>query len=168
MTPLRMRAAVAMSTTALLVAGGAAALTLQPASAVTADPTPPVPDGNSPGTGDDAYKSDDPFVDHGTGPAKIPPATIIAQSFKFFPTKLTAKPGQKLTLDNQDIAIHNVQTLKGKVKVKSKDAAGGQKVTFKAPKAAGTYKVGCYYHQSMLVDLIVKGKKAAAKPKAKP
>jgi plastocyanin len=169
MKPLRMRAAVAMSTTALLIAGGTAALTLEPASAVPADdPTPPVPDGNSPGTGDDAYKADDPFVDHGNGPKNIPANTIIAMSFKFFPNKITVKPNQKLTFDNQDIAIHNIQTAKKPYKIKTKDAAGGEKVTFNAPKAAGKYPTVCYYHQSMLLDIIVKGKKGAKKPAAKP
>lgn len=163
MIRFRTRAAVAVTTAALFAAGGTAVFTLQSASAApTDDPppatSPPTPDGNSPGTGGDAYKSDDPFVDHGNKPKKIAANTIVAQSFQLFPGKLTTTPGHKIVFDNQDIAIHNIQTLKGKVKVKSPDAQPGKKVAFKAPKKAGIYNVGCYYHQSMVMKLIVKKK----------
>jgi hypothetical protein len=178
MTRLRMRAAAA-ATTALLAAGGTAAFTLQSASAAPTDDNPvsslltpllgggqpapappadkpPTPDGNSPGTGGDAYKPDDPFVDHGSKPTQVPPGTIIAQSFALFPAKLVTTPGQEITLDNQDVATHNIQTLEGKIKVKSPDAQPHKKVIFKAPTKPGTYDVGCYYHQSMVMKIVVK------------
>lgn len=169
-----MRAVVAATTTVLLAAGGTAAFTLQSASAAPTDDNPvtallaPVlggaaapdkpatPDNNSPGTGGDAYKPGDPFVDNGEKPTNIPAGTIIAKSFALFPEKLTIGPGQEITLDNQDVATHNIQTLEGKVKIKSPDAVQHSKVTFKAPAKAGKYDVGCYYHQSMIMTIVVK------------
>ena len=71
------------------------------------------------------------------------------------------RPGNALSDGIEGRALHPEQTATRTVK-----PGTSEKVTFKAPKAPGTYKVGCYYHQSMLVDLIVKGKKGA-KPKAK-
>lgn len=172
MTRFRMRAAVAAATTVLLAAGGTAAFTSASASAVStednpvagllapllgaAENKPPVPDGDSPGTGGDAYKPGDPFVDNGEKPTNIPAGTIIAKSFALFPEKLTTTPGQEITLDNQDVATHNIQTLDGKVKVKSPDAVQHSKITFKAPAKAGKYDVGCYYHQSMIMTIVVK------------
>jgi plastocyanin len=168
MTRFRMRAVLAASTTAAVAAAATAALSLQAASAAPTEADPvttlleslspkaPTPDGNSPGTGGDAYKEGDPFVDQGKEPTNIPAGTVVAQSFKFFPDKLNATPGQELTLDNQDVAIHNVQTDGKKPKIKSADAESKQKVTFKAPTKAGKYEAFCFYHQSMLVDIIVK------------
>lgn len=180
MSRLRMRAAVAATTTVLLAAGATAAFALQSASASPTDDNPvasllapllgqqtppantppaggaPAPDGNSPGTGGDAYKPDDPFVDHGDKPVEVPPGTIIAQSFQLFPAKLVVTPGQVITFDNQDVATHNIQTLEGKVKIKSPDAEPHKKITFKAPAKTGKYDVGCYYHQSMIMTIVVK------------
>lgn len=168
MTRLRARAALAATTTVVLAAACTAALTIQSASAAPTEADPvttllesfspksPTPEGNSPGTGGDAYKEGDPFVDQGKEPTNIPPGTIIAQSFKFFPGKINATPGQEITLDNQDVAIHNVQTDGKKPTIKSADAESKQKVTFKAPMKPGKYEAFCFYHQSMIVDIIVK------------
>jgi plastocyanin len=170
MTRLRTRTAVAATVTVLLAAGGTAAFTLQSASAARADDNPvtallapllgggqaPTPDGDSPGTGGDAYKPGDPFVDNGEAPTNIPAATIIAKSFALYPATLKATPGQEITFDNEDVATHNIQTLEGKVKIKSPDAVQHSKVTFKVPTKAGKYDVGCYYHQSMVMTIVVK------------
>jgi plastocyanin len=171
MSRVRTRAAVAAATTVLLAVGGTAVLTSQSASAAPTEDNPvasllaglmpqenkpPVPDGNSPGTGGDAYKPGDPFVDNGEKPTNIPAGTIVAKSFQLFPATLKVSPGQEITLDNQDVATHNIQTLEGKVKVKSPDAEQHQKVTFKAPTKAAKYEVGCYYHQSMIMTIVVK------------
>lgn len=168
MTRLRMRATVAATTTALLVAGATAAFTVQSASAeenpvmalvgplLGQEAKPPTPDGNSPGTGGDAYKPDDPFVDNGEAPADIPAGTVVAKQFTFYPAKITVTPGQEITLDNRDVAIHNIQTNGKKPVMKSKDAENGQKVTVKAPMKPGKYEAFCFYHQSMIVDVTVK------------
>jgi plastocyanin len=171
MNRFRMRTTLAATTTALVAAAAMAAFALPNASAAPAeeDPVgallgtltgqsakPPVPDGNSPGTGGDAYKPDDPFVDNGEAPKDIPLGTVVAKQFAFFPTKMTVTPGQEITLDNRDVAIHNIQTDGKKPIMKSKDAENGQKVTVKAPAKAGKYEAFCFYHQSMLVDITVK------------
>jgi plastocyanin len=160
-TPTRFRAAVAVTTTALLAAGASASFALQPASAaphVAVVPADEPCTDTAPGVCD-AYKPGDPFVDDGSAPKNIPKGTLVAASFKFFPAKVTAKKGATVTFDNRDIAIHNVQTakkVKGKYQILSKDAAGGEKTKFKVPKKAGKFKVICFYHQSMVSTIIVK------------
>lgn len=112
--------------------------------------------GNSaPGTGADAYDPNDPFVGNKT--VKAPPLTVVTASFAFTPKKITVKPGEEWTLDNQDIATHNIETRgKNPGKIKSPDALPGKKATFKMPTKKGTYKTVCFYHQAMELDIVVK------------
>jgi plastocyanin len=110
---------------------------------------------NAPGTGADAYDPNDPFV--GNKSVKAPPLTVVTASFAFTPKKITVKPGEQWTLDNQDIATHNIETRgKNPGKIKSPDALPGKKATFKMPTKKGTYKTVCFYHQAMELDIVVK------------
>lgn len=112
-------------------------------------------DNTSPGTGADAYDPNDPFV--GNKSVKAPPLTVVTASFAFTPTKITVKPGQKWTLDNQDIATHNIETRGANPgKIKSPDADPGKKVSFAMPTKKGTYKTVCFYHQAMELTIVVK------------
>ena len=118
-------------------------------------------DNTSPGTGADAYKTNDPYV---TGQVtKAAPKTIVFSGFAFVPTEITAKPGEEWTEDNQDIATHNISSekfLAANPKSKGGDIAPdvdpGKKATFKMPTKPGTYKVVCFYHQNMTATITVK------------
>lgn len=115
---------------------------------------------NAPGTGADAYKSDDPYVP-GNTKATEGPKEIVAADVAFVSKTYKAKAGETWTFRNADVLNHNVQTddedpnYKNPMKFKSPDAAGGQKVTFKMPTKPGKYKVLCYYHQNMTATVTV-------------
>jgi plastocyanin len=116
-------------------------------------------DNTAPGTGTDAYKTDDPYVSGQT--TKAAPKTIVFSGFAFVPTTITAKPGEMWTEDNQDIATHNISSLaaakaKGTGGDIAPDVDPGKKATFKMPTKPGTYKVVCFYHQNMTATITVK------------
>jgi len=129
--------------------------------ASSAAPTSAGTDNMAPGTGADAYKTNDPYV---SGQVKSAGAkTIVFSGFAFIPTKITAKPGETWTEDNQDIATHNISSdtyLTAHPKSKGGDIAPdvdpGKKATFKMPTKPGTYKVTCFYHQNMTATITVK------------
>jgi plastocyanin len=127
----------------------------------TPGPTAAGTDNSAPGTGADAYKTNDPYVSGQVTTAA--PKTIVFSGFAFVPTKITAKPGEVWTLDNQDIALHNISSQKyldahpkstgGDI---APDVDKGTKETFKMPTKPGTYKVVCFYHQQMTATITVK------------
>jgi plastocyanin len=112
----------------------------------------------APGTGADAYKTNDPYVSGQVTSAA--PKTIVFSGFAFVPTKITAKAGEEWTEDNQDIATHNISTLaaakaSGTGGDIAPDVDPGKKATFKMPTKPGTYKVVCFYHQNMTATITV-------------
>ena len=161
----------AAGTVALIVFTGLSGLATGTSSASILD-TPPAPpaapaappagcDPNAPGSCD-AYKKDDPFVDHGDKKVAAK-NTVLMSSFAFTPLTITGKPGEAWTEDNQDVATHNITTDK-LAKKPGKGTGGdiapdvmpGKKATFKMPKKPGTYKTVCFYHQNMTLTIIVK------------
>jgi plastocyanin len=128
-------------------------------SVASVAPTSAGTDNTAPGTGADAYKTDDPYVSGQTTTAA--PKTIVFSGFAFVPTTITAKPGEEWTEDNQDIATHNIST---EAAAKAKGTGGdiapdvdpGKKATFKMPTKPGKYKVVCFYHQQMTATITVK------------
>lgn len=150
----------AAGTAALVLFTALSGLAAGTSSASTLDDKPPACDPNAPGSCD-AYKKDDPFVDHGDKKV-APPKTILMSSFAFTPTEVTVKPGEMWTEDNEDIATHNITSLKLAAK---KGTTGGdiapdvkpkEKHMFKMPTKPGTYKTTCFYHQAMELTIIVK------------
>ena len=127
-------------------------------SAATTSESQAPSDNSAPGTGDDAYKSDDKFVPGNNKISDIPAKTIIYADFKILPSKITAKAGEEWTEDNQDVATHNLTEDKG-AKQKNGDIApdvmAGEKAKFKMPSKKGKYKVVCYYHQNMTATVTV-------------
>jgi len=78
---------------------------------------------------------------------------ITIADFKFSPTPLKVKSGQKITVTNTDSALHTV-TADDK-SFDTKDLKKGQTFTFTAPGKAGTYKYICDIHQYMKGSLEV-------------
>lgn len=169
---IRMSRSAAIAAAVVLVAGltacgssGKDSASSSPAAAAPAS-TPAAADPNanspgagsalSPGTGADAYKTDDPYVSGQKTSA--PPKTIVMSGFAFVPTTFTAKPGEVWTEENDDIAIHNVQTDGTNPETfKAPDVNPGKKATFKMPTKPGTYHVICIYHPgSMKATITVK------------
>jgi plastocyanin len=158
----------AAGTFAIVLFAGLSGLATGTSSASMLD-TPPAPpaappagcDPNAPGSCD-SYKKDDPFVDHGDKKVAAK-NTVLMSSFAFTPAKITGKPGETWTEDNQDVATHNITTDK-LAKKPGKGSGGdiapdvmpGKKATFKLPKKPGTYKAVCFYHQAMVLTIIVK------------
>jgi plastocyanin len=128
-------------------------------SGASTTPTSAGTGNTAPGTGADAYKTNDPYVSGQVTTAA--PKTIVFSGFAFVPTKITAKPGEEWTEDNQDIATHNISTeaaarAKGTGGDIAPDVDPGKKATFKMPTKPGTYKVVCFYHQQMTATITVK------------
>jgi plastocyanin len=103
----------------------------------------------------DPYKTSDPYFRPQVHSA--PPRTIVMTEFEFLPTDVTAKPGETWTEDNEDVALHNIQTVgKNPEEMVSPDVLPGQKATFKMPTKPGKYFMVCIYHQYMVVRVTIK------------
>ncbi len=70
---------------------------------------------------------------------------------------LTVKPGQRVTVTNEDSVAHTLTDKKTHVFDTGNLQAGGGTGTFTAPSKPGTYPFGCSYHPDMAGNLIVKG-----------
>lgn len=81
-------------------------------------------------------------------------AEITIKNFAFAGT-MTVKPGEKVTVVNQDSTAHTL-TDKATHKFNTGNiAASGGTGTVTAPTKAGTYPFGCNYHPQMAGTLIV-------------
>jgi plastocyanin len=154
-------AAVVVLTAGLAACGGGGDKDSNVASSAPPASGTGTADDNSPGTGADAYKTNDPYVSGQV--SKAPPHTIVMANFAFIPTSITAKPGEVWTEENDDVATHNVSSeayLKANPNSSGGDIApdvdAGQKKTFKMPTKPGTYRVVCFYHQRMTATITVK------------
>jgi plastocyanin len=81
---------------------------------------------------------------------------IVISGFTYSGT-LTVKPGQKVTVTNQDSVMHTLTDKKSHLFDTGDIAAGGGKGTFIAPTKPGSYPFGCAIHPDMQGTLIVKG-----------
>jgi len=70
---------------------------------------------------------------------------------------MTVKPGQKVTVTNQDTAAHTLTDKKTHLFDTGNIAGGGGTGTFTAPTKPGSYPFGCTYHPAMKGTLIVAG-----------
>jgi len=145
---------IAAVATSVVLAAGLATVGAGTASAAC--------DPNAPGSCD-KYNPNDPFVPGNNKAGKVPAHTIVFADFAISPAKITAKPGEKWTEDNRDIATHNISSEAYLAKHPKStgadiapDVAPGAKATFKMPKKPGTYKVVCFYHQNMTATITIK------------
>lgn len=74
-------------------------------------------------------------------------ATIMIKDFRFG-EPLTVKAGTKITVVNQDAARHDVVADQGGA-FKTPLLGKGERATFTAPTAPGTYTFSCSVHQNM-------------------
>lgn len=72
---------------------------------------------------------------------------ITIKDFKYDPTPLKVKSGQKVTVTNEDSSVHTI-TADDK-SFDSKELKKGQTYTFTAPSKAGSYTYICDIHQYM-------------------
>lgn len=90
---------------------------------------------------------------HSTAPG--PPTGIIITGYTFSGA-LTVKPGQQVTVTNNDPVKHTLtQVPKHLFDTGSID--GGATRTFTAPSTPGQYTFGCTFHRNMAGTLIVQG-----------
>jgi plastocyanin len=83
-----------------------------------------------------------------------PGSTITIKGFKY-QVPSSVRPGQKLTVRNDDNVAHTVTATAGKtfdVKI-----AGSGSATLIAPSKAGSYTFTCTYHPYMHGTLVVRG-----------
>jgi plastocyanin len=90
-----------------------------------------------------------------SGPVAAPTTsdTIVIKNFAFVPASLTAAPGTKITVINQDQAPHTV-TANDK-SFDTSTIAGGQRGEITAPTRPGNYPYICTIHQYMTGTLVV-------------
>lgn len=81
---------------------------------------------------------------------------IVISGFAFSGT-LTVKPGQKVTVTNQDSAAHTLTDKKSHLFDTGIIAGSGGTGTFIAPSRPGSYPFGCAFHPGMEGTLTVQG-----------
>jgi len=81
---------------------------------------------------------------------------IVISGFAFSGT-LTVKPGQKVTVTNQDSAAHTLTDKKSHLFDTGIIAGSGGTGTFTAPSRPGSYPFGCTFHPGMEGTLTVHG-----------
>ena len=81
---------------------------------------------------------------------------IVISGFAYSGT-LTVKPGQKVTVTNQDSAAHTLTDKKTHLFDTGDIAGGGGKGSFTAPTKPGSYPFGCTHHPAMEGTLVVAG-----------
>lgn len=91
-----------------------------------------------------------------SSPSKSAKATLTISDFTFEPATLTVAPGTKVTVVNKDSATHTVTATDRNKSFDTGDIAGGEKATFTAPSAAGSYSYKCTIHPFMKATLTVK------------
>jgi plastocyanin len=93
----------------------------------------------------------------GGGGTAADSGTITIKDFQFG-EPLTVKPGATITVVNQDVPRHDVVADQGNM-FKTPLLGQGEKATFNAPTAPGTYTFSCSVHANMtgIGTLVVKG-----------
>ncbi|MFF6883763.1 cupredoxin domain-containing protein [Streptomyces sp. NPDC012421] len=101
----------------------------------------------------------------GTEPASLSPSTssappvseepIVIRDFRFEPADLTAVPGAKVSVVNEETTPHTV-TAQDASAFDTSTVEGDQTATFTAPAAVGTYRYLCDIHSSMTGTLTVR------------
>jgi plastocyanin len=135
-----------------LAAGAAALLFALTSCGSSSSPTATTPAPTSP-----AMTSPmSPGVTAPTTAAPVPASGgITIKDFAFSGT-LTVKPGQKVTVTNEDSAPHTLTDSGGKFDTGTIDGNGGTG-TFTAPTQPGSYQLKCTFHPQMSGTLVVKG-----------
>jgi plastocyanin len=70
---------------------------------------------------------------------------------------MTVKPGQKVTVTNEDPTQHTLTDLKTKLFSTGTIEPSGGTEPFTAPAKSGTYPFGCRFHPTMHGTLVVQG-----------
>ena len=97
----------------------------------------------------------------GTSPAS-PPSTrttnavhITVKDFAFSPATLEVRPGEEITVSNEDSAAHTVTATEGNA-FDTGTADGGKSGSFTAPMQPGKYAFVCTFHPNMKGTLTVR------------
>lgn len=77
------------------------------------------------------------------------------KDFAFSPANLEVRPGEKITVVNEDSAAHTVTATEGDA-FDTGSIAGGKSGTFTAPSEAGEYDFVCTFHPNMTGTLTVR------------
>ncbi|MGW3935182.1 cupredoxin domain-containing protein [Streptomyces sp. NBC_00024] len=80
---------------------------------------------------------------------------ITMKDFAFSPANLEVRPGEKITVVNEDSAAHTVTATEGDA-FDTGSIAGGKSGTFTTPTKAGEYAFVCTFHPNMTGTLIVR------------
>lgn len=81
-------------------------------------------------------------------------ARITIRGFAFIPPDLKVRPGEKITVVNEDSAAHTVTATEEEA-FDTGNIAAGESATFTAPSKAGSYPFVCTLHPSMTGTLTV-------------
>lgn len=81
-------------------------------------------------------------------------AQITIRGFAFIPPDLKVRPGEKITVVNEDSAAHTVTATEGEA-FDTGNIAAGESATFTAPSKAGSHPFVCSLHPSMTGTLTV-------------
>ncbi len=92
----------------------------------------------------------------GTSSAPASASGIIIKNFGFS-GELTVKPGEKVTVTNEDSAAHTLTDKKTHMFDTGNIDGGGGTGSFTAPTTPGSYPFGCSYHPEMAGTLVVQG-----------
>jgi plastocyanin len=90
-------------------------------------------------------------------PATAPASGGIVISGFAYSGTLTVKPGQQVTVTNQDSMAHTLTDKQTKAFDTGNIDGNGGTGTFTAPTKPGSYPFGCTYHPNMHGTLVVKG-----------
>jgi plastocyanin len=85
-----------------------------------------------------------------------PASGIVISGFAFSGT-MTVKPGQKVTVTNNDSVAHTLTDKKTHLFDTGNIDGNGGTGTFTAPSKPGSYPFGCTYHPQMQGTLVVQG-----------
>ncbi|MFE9648478.1 cupredoxin domain-containing protein [Streptomyces sp. NPDC006365] len=87
-------------------------------------------------------------------PASTAPS-VTMENFAFSPANPEVRPGEKITVVNEDSSAHTVTAAKGDA-FDTGNIAGGDSGSFTAPSQAGRYAFVCTLHPNMTGTLIVR------------
>jgi plastocyanin len=114
------------------------------------------PSGAAPATTSQSAAAPPASTSGSSAPAATGAAKITIKNFGFTGT-LTVKPGEKITVVNEDSAAHTLTDKKTHKFDTGNIAGSGGTGTFTAPTAPGKYPFGCTYHPEMAGTLVVTG-----------
>lgn len=97
----------------------------------------------------------------GTSPASPPPTRttgtvhITMKDFAFSPATLEVRPGEEITVSNEDSTAHTMTATEGNA-FDTGTIDGDKSGSFKAPTQPGTYSFVCTFHPDMKGTLTVR------------